>query len=98
MGIITKELLIENGKNVLKISQDGVSASIELQDKVNNLRELERGLMEELQKKSFLKDIPTKILVDELVNRKGVDFDWVKPYEKKQIEVEGSMLLLKIID
>lgn len=45
-----------------------------------------------------LKDIPTCELVKELEKRKGVEYIIVAPYEIEKFQVEGPMILLKIID
>ena len=44
-----------------------------------------------------LKNIKTCELVEELSKRKGVEII-VEPYQKKQIKVEGPIIILKIID
>ena len=45
-----------------------------------------------------LKNIKTCELVEELSKRKGVEKIIVEPYQKKQINVEGPIIILKIID
>ncbi len=45
-----------------------------------------------------LESIKTYELVEELKRREGVETVVVAPYEKKNIEVEGALIILKIID
>ncbi|MCP1226743.1 BC1881 family protein [Sebaldella sp. S0638] len=45
-----------------------------------------------------IEDIKTCELVEELKRREGVETVVVFPYEKKNIEAEGAMIVLKIID
>ena len=37
-------------------------------------------------------------LVEELLKREGVEENWVEPYEKKDITVDGPAIVLVIID
>lgn len=45
-----------------------------------------------------LKNIPTNRLVEELVDRDGVEKVIFPPYEKSQIEVEGPVIVLMVTD
>lgn len=45
-----------------------------------------------------LKDIPTCKLIEELEKREGVEHIIVAPYEIKKIEVEGPVVMLKVVD
>lgn len=45
-----------------------------------------------------LENVSTKDLVSVLSKRGGVEEEWLQPYEKKQIDVEGPMIVLKVID
>lgn len=45
-----------------------------------------------------LEKITTKQLVEELKKREGVNVTIVEPYEKKTLEVEGSAIVLTVID
>ena len=45
-----------------------------------------------------MENIKTYELVEELSRREGVETIEVAHYEKKNIEVEGAMIVLKIID
>ena len=45
-----------------------------------------------------LKNISTCELVKELKKREGVEFVILEPYEKQTVEIEGPMVLLKVID
>lgn len=44
------------------------------------------------------KNVKTCELVEELAKREGVEKIIVQPYQKTQINVEGSIIILKIID
>lgn len=46
----------------------------------------------------MIKKIKTCELVEELSKRKGVEKIVVNPYQKKEIKVEGPVVILKIID
>lgn len=45
-----------------------------------------------------IKDFKTCELVEELKKREGVETIVINPYEKEKIEIEGPMILLKIVD
>ena len=45
-----------------------------------------------------LKDIPTCKLIEELKKREGVEHIIESPYEYKKIEVEGPVIMLKVVD
>lgn len=45
-----------------------------------------------------LKNVLTCELVKELQKREGVEFIILEPYKKETIEIEGPMVLLKVID
>ena len=45
-----------------------------------------------------IKNFSTKELVEELAQRGGVEEIWIEPMEKKQIDVEGPMRVLEVID
>lgn len=45
---------------------------------------------------SFLKDISTKELVDELLTREGVEHKWVEPYVDKTFSVNGPATVIII--
>ena len=45
-----------------------------------------------------LKNIPTNQLVEELVNRDGVEEVVLPPYEKSEIEVDGPVIVLMVTD
>ena len=45
-----------------------------------------------------IKEIPTCELVEELSKREGVEKIEIEPYKVKITKLEGSMIVLKIID
>ncbi|MFR5263995.1 BC1881 family protein [Clostridium sp.] len=45
-----------------------------------------------------LKEFYTKELVEELCKRNGVEVEVINPYETKNIETNGPITILKIID
>ena len=45
-----------------------------------------------------IKDFKTYELVEELKKREGVETIVINPYEKEKKEIEGPIILLKIID
>lgn len=45
-----------------------------------------------------MKNIKTCDLVEELSKREGVEKIVIAPYEKEKIELEGPIVVLKIID
>lgn len=50
------------------------------------------------QSSEYLKDMPTAGLVEELSHREGVEKIIIEPYEDKEIEVNGPMIILKVMD
>ena len=46
----------------------------------------------------MLKNIPTKELVEELKKREGVKAEYAEPYQDKVISINGTAVILIVID
>lgn len=46
----------------------------------------------------ILKNAPTKVLVDELLKREGVEHKTIAPYTDETIVANGPAILIKVID